>query len=931
MIEGYAGKRVNGAPALGALGDVRAGERGDTVAAFLTLLGLTAGHMLLETGRDALFLARLPASQLPWTYLLVAGAGVLLAKLERKIAGKMTRFGVPIALLAGAGIDVVFWVLAARPSPGMLYALYVYTGIFASWVTVEFWLLLGQRFDMTEAKRLYGLIGTGSVLGAVVGALLARAVAGALPARHVLLASAVAFVATGTGPAVAFARRVRFAEEAPKSVAGPSLRTEIRALGSRPYVTRLLVLTLLATVALGLVDYLFKSAAARWIAPGELASFFATVYAALGGAALVAQLFGVSWLLRTLGVHRGLWVVPVLVAAAAAGGVAGVGMIAVLVLKGIDGSLRYSLHRTTMELLYVPLPDAIRRRVKPFIDLVGQRGGQALVSLGILAAMAVGCGDAALMVGLLVLAILWLVAAVGLRRHYLDLFRNTLREGSLGAHGELPALDLDALETLFGALNSARDGEVLAALDLLAEQGRGRLIPALVLYHPSSAVVLRAFDLFTRAGRVDFVPIADRLVSHPDVEVRTAALRARAAAKPEECFLRAQLDHECVHMRATALVALVSHGWAGAEHAENHVRDIGCCGPLDIKLALARAIRFQPSPAFEDELEAMARSGDPRLYVDVARAMAALKSERHLPFLMPMLQYRAAVPFVREAFAAIGPSAIEFLSRALDDPKLPHAVRRRIPRAMSDLDADVVAPMLVTRLASEPDGMVRYRILRALGRMRRLGPRLRLDRGALTKAAEQTIDEVFRALAWRTALERAVADEPALKTPAHELMVSLLTDKELHGIERIFRLLGLLHPGEDFAQIFRGLRGIRSSSAKSRASARELLENLLAGDLRDKLLILVDDVPGEVRLARAAPRAARNGVPYDVLLGEILDAGGDTLRSLVAYHVGELGMHSLRGTVQSLRRASTEPLVATLIDRARALLAEPRKVLEVPG
>src|SRR5262249_47091283 len=219
------------------------------------------------------------------------------------------------------------------------------------------------------------------------------------------------------------------------------------------------------------------------------------------------------------------------------------------------------------------------------------------------------------------LAVAGLGAASGLSRYYLDIFRNTLREGSLGAHGELPALDLDALETLFTALNSARDTEVLAALDLLAEQRRARLIPALVLYHPSTAVVLRAFDLLVQEGRSDFVPIADRLVNHTDMEVRTAALRARAHVKPEEPVLRAALEHYCLHVRATALVSLVSQGWAGAEDAEEHVKSMSAQAPLDIKRALARAIRLQPSPAFVDELEDMAEAGDPRLYPDVAGAM----------------------------------------------------------------------------------------------------------------------------------------------------------------------------------------------------------------------------------------------------------------------------------------------------------------------
>ena len=48
------------------------------------------------------------------------------------------------------------------------------------------------------------------------------------------------------------------------------------------------------------------------------------------------------------------------------------------------------------------------------------------------------------------------------------------------------------------ALNSPNDNEVIAAFDLLADQDRVRLIPALILYHPSHRVVVRALELFAQ-------------------------------------------------------------------------------------------------------------------------------------------------------------------------------------------------------------------------------------------------------------------------------------------------------------------------------------------------------------------------------------------------------------------------------------------------
>ena len=44
---------------------------------------------------------------------------------------------------------------------------------------------------------------------------------------------------------------------------------------------------------------------------------------------------------------------------------------------------------------------------------------------------------------------------------------------------------------------------MIGALDLLAAQSRRSLIPALILFHPSKAIVLRAFELLSHADRVD--------------------------------------------------------------------------------------------------------------------------------------------------------------------------------------------------------------------------------------------------------------------------------------------------------------------------------------------------------------------------------------------------------------------------------------------
>src|SRR6266704_3421585 len=243
------------------LTSIRPEERRGAVAAFLTIFGILAAHTLLETARDALFLARLPASRLPSVYLTFAA------------------------------VTFLFWLTRSWRSPAALYALYVWTGLVGSLAVLQFWLVLGDLYTVTQAKRIYGLIGTGSLLGAVAGAGLARFLAASSAASVLVLAAAVTMAATALGPALAL-RGASAAGPAPASRGATSLVQAARLLQGQPYVRALAGLVLISTVALTLGDYVFKSAVSTRIAPADLGEFFATVYVVLNLLALLAQQIG---------------------------------------------------------------------------------------------------------------------------------------------------------------------------------------------------------------------------------------------------------------------------------------------------------------------------------------------------------------------------------------------------------------------------------------------------------------------------------------------------------------------------------------------------------------------------------------------------------------------------------------------------------------
>jgi len=899
--------------------DVRPDERRSATAAFLTLLGILASHTLLETARDALFLSRLPATQLPWMYLALAAAAFPAARGRIPRALGLDRpGGFPVQLLLCAGVTLVFWLFRKASGTSNLYLLYVWSGLFGTLSAVRFWGVLSDMYTVTQAKRLFRLIAAGSVLGATFGAFLGGLIAARYPARTLLLASAGVALVTALGPA----RRLRGASERRDDGAplhGVSLASAFTLIREHPYVRPLAGLVLTSTVAVTLADYLFKSAVARSVPASELGFFFSLTYATLNLLAFAVQVLAVGALFSRFGLHRSLALFPLLMVAGSLGFLATGGLAAAVLLKGADGTLRYTLHRTGTELLYVPLHDAIRARVKPFIDAAGQRGGQALASVLILTPVAFLPRDAFLALCLAGVALVWLLTVADLKQNYLDLFRSALKEGAIATRSDLPSLDLASLEALFAALNSRDDEEVLAAMDLLRTQGKARLIPALLLYHPSATVVIRALALFVAEGRSDFLPIADRLLSNADPEIRAAALRARTIVAPDQDVLQRMSRDASARVRATAAVGLVAGGFFSDEAQRVIDQLLESQSPAAAR-ALAQAIQQQPDSIFEPVLLDLAEAPESAVLVAVAGAMGAMPSPRFLPALLPMLSQREARTAARDAFLAHGEAALRFLDEALDDYKLPQEIRRHLPRTISPFPAEQAAPILLRHLIREPDGLVRFKILRGINRIRASNPDLPLDPGIVDEAVRRTLGALFRLLHWRQVLEEGARRQPARRTPSLELLTTLLRDKEVHGVERLFRLVGLQFPQEDVRRIY---RGFRSGNAKIRASSRELVENLLRPPLGAAVLALADPAPGADPLASAGPYYDRQPLLYEDVLGVMLEDASESLRSIAVFHIAELGLVGLRPRLQALAPAENAFFVARVLERAVQVLGGP--------
>ncbi|HMI90858.1 MAG TPA: hypothetical protein VK509_05815 [Polyangiales bacterium] len=896
-------------------------DRRQALAAGLLLMVVMAGHTVLETARDSLFLARLPAAKLPWIYAAIAVASLLAAELNARARKRFARPLLGRSLLAGGIGSAFFFWLFRQGVDWAPQALYVWVAVNAALATAQFWLMVSESFTVLEAKQLFALISAGGMLGAMLGGALARSVAMNADDVWLLPLGSVLFLVAACAQAVMerkAARRERVTATAVEAYDPRPPRVHVRDLRSERYLQRLLALTLASAFAATLIDYVFKAEVARTLPPAELGSFFGTFNAALSGAALLAQLLLAPRLLGSSGIGRSLWPLPLALALGTLGVLLAPALWTVLLLRGADGSLRYSLYRSSLEVLYLPLSTRTRARWKVMVDVVGQRGGQALAAGAILGCIALGLEISGIALVVLAVAVAWLALASTMERRYIALFRAKVQAGALETRPEVPALDMRSLESLVASLGSADDDEVLATIEMLIEYKRAHVIPALLLYHPSPAVVVRALEVFASSKRTDFEGAARRLFEREDDEVRAAAMLALAGhMTPAE--LRDELGKALPQAaRAAVLVALIARQ---LDESGESVREVleGCAPDAApaTRLSFARAFRLQGNPCCGRFLPMLLENAEPALEVEVARVMLSLPNALHVSALIQLLHSRHARTTARDALVAIGDPALDALAVALDNPELPRDLRAHLPRSISRFGSARAADIMLDRIERESDGWVRFKLIRGLAQVRPFTQEPSRARRALALARANLVHAVHF-MASRLANERDQQHDTRLSTPGGELLTAALRDKESHAVDRAVRLLGLLHNGDVFHNIRQALV---SRDPRQRADAIELLLHPAPSEIAQALSALLQHGRDDARLERAA--AALDEVvatdSYQRRLELMLTDNSEAVRAVAGYHMAELGLRvPAPGQAQTLELSPLRARAGELFDQLRA-------------
>ena len=922
---------------LGHLGiDLRRGEAQLALTLFTAFFLITTFQIATKTLRQSTFVDALGAARLPIVYLLVALLSYPFLRLYSRWADRLPiRRLVQVSNLLVAGALLLFALLFGRQWLWVPVLFYVTTSIVYAMLISQFWTLANSSLDARQARRLFGLIGAGGLLGGITGGQVARLMSGVAPTSGPLAAAAVALLLLvvllqwrgGPGPPVDGA--------APSAKLGKLDRARggFDALRRAPLLRWIAILMVLSVVAAQIVDLQFSWAVEnRTTELTQRTAYFGNFFSIMGISAILFQLILTGRIHRTLGIGFAMRVLPTMIVAGSVALLVTAGMwpslviAAALTLKIGDNGLRYSIDQATRELLFLPVPARLRNHAKAFIDVFLQRGGKGLAALLLLpvtfgALTAAQTGWFSLAVGAI-----WLATTVRVYREYVRSFREGLQHSTVDPEIPIDLSDPVTLELLMQSLASGDRRQVLHGLEILSNHGRRHLIPPLLLYHDDPKVRRKTLSVLALAGRLDAVPLIERRLGDEDPDVRAEAIRVLADLHGQDVadLMLPRLDESDPGVRAAAVACLTNHGDAEvARKSARVLRQLISDSEPTVRAEAARAIGAISEPDFRDQLIGLLYDPSPEV---VRAAVAAVRqrvsrdgsSPHYLPTLIALLQDRRVKREARAALIAFGDQVIPTVSHFLTDPDEPVWVRRALPRVLELLESPAAMLALARGLSKTDDLFTRRKIAHALKDGRRHlvidAEATELVTAAISDEAKSYLRTVAR-LYGLGALTGADCSGTRIRWLEHatpDLLERLLAERADDHLDNLFTLLSLLHEPRDIFAAYRGLTGTHSGE---RAHALEYLDNLLTGESRRAVVTVIDDHSVREKLREAwrlfsIPVASRRSTLRQLLTAEDPhDQEGNSLVLAALYATHTDHAHDLYPRVEGLSRQSTDPLV----------------------
>jgi len=787
--------------------DLRPGESRPALLLFLYFFLVTFPIYIVKPVKVSLFFISFSARSLPFAYLLTAGLIGFAVTLNVRLLRKLPRPRyLAMTTLFFIACLVLFWGLFKLGWRGTSLIYWFWSDMFIATTVTQFWICVNDVLHPYQAKRLVGFFVSGGLLGGIGGSLLAMRLARTIGTENLLLICPALLVLT----LVVSGRLLKGAvpDDARAGVEDMGKLGLLEGFGlvrRDRYLLFLAGLCATAAVVGNLIDFQFSTVLSwNYINKDPRTAFLATFNAALLVASSFVQLFGTGRLLRRFGVRAGLLGAPALLALGAAAVFfvpTGSLILWAVFVREADKGLENALSQSVRELLYIPVPPALKYRAKLFIDMFVNKfaaAGGALLLLLFYTVLHIRVEQVSFLV--LAFLALWVVLALRISGAYVGAVRKDLaRKWEDGEKVVAANVDVGSARLVFDTIQSRERSSILYVMNVFDLVRKDKMTPELreVLSEKSGELLARSMDsLLEAGGEAPFAGVYDALSD------------AELGAEIGEVF------------------GLESYRKVMGEHLET-VAGEGRGSEIERMEAAKVLGMMQPEPSVVRLLGRLLRDDSPDVVNYALDSAARLGQKEHVPLIVRQLADPRTRRTAVDALAAFGSRILGVLVKRLEDGKEDLAVRRAIPEILAVMGGQKDADALVAELL-KGDGAAESEIIESLYRIRSERPDVVFREKRIVPAVLAQIRSAYRAL-----LEGVPGQASG--------------GRLAFRIKWVFELLCLIYPAEDIVKAYQNIcRGTRKSIDYS----LELLDNVVASELKEFLFPLVEDLPPDEKARR---------------------------------------------------------------------------------
>ena len=516
------------------LAEIRSGEAGTALMMFAySFLAMTSYNIIQPLTRSKL-ISSLGAVNIPY---VIFGAGLFIGLLmlayTRFYSSLPRRWALPISQAAMAAVMLTFWTLfRTRPAwaDWVSVGFFVWGNLLGVLVISQFWTLANGIYEPRQAKRLFGFIGGGVMLGGMTGSGLTSFIIETVGANTLLLWSALTLIACMALVSAILGKEKRALQiptrGANEKETGVTLKRAVQLLQQSKQVQIIALVIGFGSLGAAIVDQQLNMAAEGMGGEDSIGKFLAQVRFYVSAAALVIQVWITPRIHRYLGIGFALLMLPTTLAVTATA----------IILTGLPWAA--AIARISDQSLRTGRQDDAGGAV-PATAVRTASGGEA----------ARGCDrgprvqrprrhssrdpDSAVGPALRVAAAqlreprsdgVVYPDALRAKGEYLKAFRQSLERRDLQPEGlRLGAADLSTVEALMEELANPDEHRVLYAIEILELLEKRNLITPLLLFHDSRAVrarVLQALGNVNPEVAERWLPSIQRPIADQSPEVR---------------------------------------------------------------------------------------------------------------------------------------------------------------------------------------------------------------------------------------------------------------------------------------------------------------------------------------------------------------------------------------------------------------------------